>query len=227
MEQITLEAQERVVFGKANRRLRKEGLVPAVMYGRGVKPQALALEAKAAERVFKEAGGSRLVSLKAGEARARKVLIQDAQRDPVKGGLTHLDFFAVKMNEVLKAEVPLRFVGESPVARDGGTLVKNLEKLEVECLPADLPEAVEVDISGLDDFEKTITLEDVKLPEGVKLLEDDLSIMVAKMEAPRTDEELAELEEPVGEAELPVQEEEPVVVSEENEGDKDRGRDKK
>jgi large subunit ribosomal protein L25 len=132
------------------------------------------------------------------------------------------------MDEVLKADVPLHFTGEATAVYQGeGTLVKNLESISVECLPGDIPESVEVDISSLDDFEKTITLADLAIPSNVKLLDEDLTTLVAKVDPPRTDEEMAELDEQV-EEELPegVQEEDPVVVSEENEGDKDR-RDKK
>jgi len=134
----------------------------------------------------------------------------------------------VRMDEVLTAEIPLHFTGEADAVFKGeGTLVKNLEMVEVECLPSDLPEALEVDISPLDDFEKTLTLADLKIPAGVKLTEEDLETIIAKVEPPRTEAEMEELDEAV-EEELPegAQEEEPVVVSEENEGDKDR-RDKK
>src|SRR6185369_1285530 len=99
--------------------------------------------------------------------------------------------------------------------------------VEVECLPGDLPESLEVNISVLDDFEKTITLADLTVPEGVKLVEEDLEVIIAKVEPPRTDAELEELDEVV-EGGVPegAQEENPIVVAEENEGDKDR-RDKK
>jgi large subunit ribosomal protein L25 len=156
------------------------------------------------------------------------VLITDVQQEAVKGGLTHADFYVVRMDEELHAEIPLHFVGESTAVYQGeGTLMKNLEALEVACLPGDLPESIEVDISVLDDFEKTITVADLVVPKGVKLLIEDEHTLVAKVEPPRSDEEMAELDEAVSE-ELPegVQEEQPIVVSEENEGDKDR-RDKK
>lgn len=230
MEKIELEAAKRTASGKRNRGLRAMGRVPAVVYGRGVKSEPIEVESKAIERVFRQAGGNKIVGLKVGEGRVRNVLIHEVQHEPLRGQLTHVDFYVVRMDEELKAEVPLHFVGESTaVYQDEGTLVKNLEAVAVECLPNDLPESLEVDISVLDDFEKTITLADLKIPAGVKLVEEDLSMLVAKVDPPRSDEEMAELEEAVDEAaELPesVKEEEPVVVAEENEGDKDR-RDKK
>lgn len=228
MEKIELEAKKRTERGKKNDALRAEGKVPAVIYGRGVKSEPVELEARVIEKVYHQAGGNKIVSLKLGEGRARNVLIHEVQRGSIRGELTHVDFYVVRMDEELKAEVPLHFVGESTAVYQGeGSLMKNLDVVEVECLPGDLPESIEVDISVLDDFEKTITLNDLKVPAGVKLVEEDLETLVAKVEPPRSDEEMAELEEEVAE-EMPegVAEEDPVVVAEENEGDKDR-RDKK
>ncbi len=228
MEKIELVAEKRTASGKKNRELRAKGIVPAVVYGRGVKSEPLELESKTIERVYRTAGGNKIISLKVGEGRARNVLIHDVQHGRTQGQLTHVDFYVVRMDEVLTAEIPLHFTGESDAVYKGeGTLVKNLEMIEVECLPGDLPEAVEVDISGLDDFEKTITLADLKVPAGVKFTEEDMDVIVAKVEAPRTDAEMEELDEAVeGGVPESAQEENPIVVSEENEGDKDR-RDKK
>ncbi|MDB5179026.1 MAG: rplY [Patescibacteria group bacterium] len=231
MEKIELAAAKRTVLGKKAKRLRAEGKVPAVVYGKGLKSEPVELESKVIEKVFHLAGGNKIVNLQIGEGRARNVLISDVQRDSLKGGLTHVDLFVVRMDEELKAEVPLHFVGESiAVFQEEGTLLKNVEAVEVECLPGDLPEFLEVDITVLDDFEKTITLGDLKIPAGVKLVtNEELDTLVARVEPPRSDAEMEELDEAVDEAnELPegVKEEKPVVVSEENEGTKDR-RDKK
>jgi large subunit ribosomal protein L25 len=226
MEKIELAAIKRSQVGKKVRLVRKAGRVPAVLYGRGVKTEPLEIEAPVLERVYRYAGGNKIVALKVGEGRARNVLIHDVQLGAERGELRHVDFYVVRMDEELKAEVPIHFTGESTaVYQDGGTLVKNTELVEVECLPADLPQQFEVDIAVLDDFEKTITLGDLVVPSGVKLVEENLVTVIAKVEPPRTEEEMAELDEPVDEAaEMPegVQEEEPIVVSEENEGDKDR-----
>ncbi len=230
MEKIELEASKRSAKGKKNRLLRAGGKVPAVVYGRGVKSEPIELDSKVIERAYRQAGGNKIVALKVGEGKARNVLIHEVQQGSARGELTHVDFYVVRMDEVLKADVPLHFVGESTAVYQGeGTLVKTVETVEVECLPGDLPESLEVDIAVLDDFEKTITLADLVIPAGVKLMEEDLAMVVAKVEPPRTDAEIAELEEALNEAEqLPesVKEEAPTVVSEENEGDKDR-RDKK
>lgn len=229
MEKVELEAKKRSVRGKHNHKLRAQGIVPAVIYGRGVKSEPVEVESRVIERVYRASGGNRIIALKVGDGRARNVLIHDVQRGPVRGELTHIDFYAVKMDELLRTEVPLHFVGESTAVYQGeGTLLKATEEVEVECLPGDLPESIEVDISVLDDFDKSIILSDLHMPSGVKLVTEDLDALVAKVEPPRSEEELAELEEEVVET-VPesAQEEAPVVVSEENEGDRDKGRDKK
>lgn len=228
MEKIELAAEKRSVLGKHARKLRAGGKIPAVVYGHGVSTQPIEIDGHIMEKIYRSAGGNKIISLKVGDGRARNVLVHDVQHGRTRGELTHVDFYVVRMDEAIKTEVPLHFTGESKaVYQDEGTLLKNLEMVAVECLPGDLPESLEVDISGLDDFEKTMTLADLAVPAGVKLLEENLETIIAKVEPPRTQEELEELDE-APEEELPeeVQEEEPVVVSEENEGDKDR-RDKK
>ena len=228
VDKIELLAEKRSELGKKNRLLRAAGKVPAVVYGRGVATVPLALDSKAIERVYRSAGGNKIVSLKVGEGRARNVLIADVQHGRAYGELVHVDFHVVRMDELLRAEVPLHFIGESnAVYQNEGTLVKNMEMVEVECLPGDLPESLEVDISVLEDFEKTITLASIVPGPGVKFVEEDLTTLVAKVEPPRSDEEMESLDEVVeGGVPESAMEEDPVVVSEENEGDKDR-RDKK
>lgn len=207
---LVLKVEERDVVGKGVQRLRAEGKLPVVAYGHGFESQTLVTDTKAAERIYHQAGSSKLIGLKIGDGRSRNALIHDAQFDAVSGRLIHADLLIVRMDEELKAEVPLHFTGETAlVYQQEGTLVKGLETVEVECLPANLPESLEVDISGLDEFEKTITLADLTLPEGVKLVaEEPEAMLVAKVEPPRSDEELAELDEEIVE-ELPEGAEEP------------------
>jgi large subunit ribosomal protein L25 len=231
MNELLLTAQKRELSGKATQSLRDQGQLPAVAYGHGTEPESITLEAKATERVYSQAGSAKLVSLKLGEGQARNVIFQEVQHDPRSGAIIHADLYIVRMDEALEAEVPLHFIGESTaVYQDEGTLVKNVETVEVRCLPGDLPDSIEVDISVLDDFSKQINVSDLVMPKDVELMvEDPESVMVAKVEAPRSDEEMADLDAEIDEAsELPegVQEEDPAVVSEENEGSADR-RDKK
>lgn len=224
MEKLILEAEPRTAKGKANQKLRAVGKLPAVVYGHEVDSEAIQLDHKIASRIFSQVGTSKLVELKVGSGRKRNVLFHDVHRDGRSGLLLHADLYVVRMDEVIKTEVPLTFVGESTAVYQGeGTLIKSIEAVEIECLPGDLPEAITVDISVLEDFDKTITLADLVFPEGVKLLEEELSLVIASVEPPRSDEELAELDEAMGDV-VPegVADDEPIVVSEENEGDKDR-----
>jgi large subunit ribosomal protein L25 len=224
MDKIMLEAQPRNPGSKQAAKLRAEGKVPATAYGHGTDPQSVALEAKELERAYKLAGGNKIIGLKVADHKAKNVLITEVQREAIKGGLMHVDFYVVRMDEELHAEVPLHFVGESTaVYQLEGSLMKSLETLEVACLPGDLPDSIEVDISVLDDFEKHITVADLQIPKGVKLVTEDTDMLVAKVEPPRSDEEMAELDETVEET-LPdgVEEEAPTVVAEDNGGRNDR-----
>lgn len=219
---VSLSADKRTEQGKAVRGLRERGIIPAIAYGHGQDPVMLKLNQQLAERMYARVGGSKLVQLKIGDGKVENALIHDVQIDGKTGGLKHLDFYMVKMDEKLKAEVPLHYVGESTaVYQDEGTLVKLMEAVEIESLPGNLPDSIEVDISVLDDFDKTITVADLVVPKGVEILAE-VDELVAKVDPPRSDEELAELDETVAE-ELPegVQEEQ-IAVKEESGGNSDR-----
>lgn len=223
MEKLMLEAEPRTATGKANAKLRAVGKLPAVVYGNSVASESIQLDHKLASRIYQQVGQAKLIELKL-DGKKRNVLFHDVHVDGRSGSLLHADLYVVRMDELIKTEVPLSFIGESTaVYQQEGTLVKSIESIEIECLPGDLPEGLTIDISVLDDFDKTITLADIELPKGVKMLEEELGLVVASVEPPRSDEELAELDEAVGEA-VPegVADDVPIVVSEENEGDKDR-----
>lgn len=195
MDKLTLAASSREQRGKQVKKLRLAGQLPAVVYGRGVEPEAVSLDAHQTEKIYQRAGGNKIIELKIGDKAAKNVLIHDVQTDSRTGELTHADFYVVKMDEAIQTEVPLHFVGESTaVYQDEGTLLKNLETILVEALPAKLPESIEVDISILDDFEKTIHVSDLTIPADVEVL-TDAEELVAKVDPPRSEEELAQLEE--------------------------------
>ncbi|MEO7617416.1 MAG: 50S ribosomal protein L25 [Candidatus Saccharibacteria bacterium] len=224
MEKLILEAEPRTATGKANAKLRAAGKVPAVVYGHGIAAESIQLDHKATTKIFSQVGTSKLVELKIGTGKKTNVLFHEVHRDGRSGSMLHADLYIVRMDELIKTEVPLTFIGESTaVYQMEGTLVKTIESVEIECLPGNLPESLTVDISVLDDFEKTITLADLVFPDGVKLLEEETGLVVASVEPPRTDEEMAELDEAVGEA-VPegVADDVPIVVSEESGGNKDR-----
>ncbi len=149
------------------------------------------------------------MSAKGGSASGRKermVLIQEVARDPVSDKIIHIDFHQVKLDEAIRAEVPLVFVGSSSaVERESGVLIKNLQHLEVEALPQDLPPEIQVDISPLKTFDDNIYIKDLTISEKVKIMAEPEEV-VASVIPPRTKEELAELEE------APVEEVEEVEV---------------
>ncbi len=197
VETIELAAQTREVSGKKVRHLRAEGNVPAVLYGHGTEAQSLSVSQRSLTKVFGEAGSNKIVSLSVGDAKPNSVMIQDVQVDSRTGAILHADFYKVKMNEKIKAEIPLHIVGESvAVYKLEGSLIQGLNSVEVEALPANLPENIEVDIAVLDDFDKTIHVSDLKIPANVELL-TETSELIAKVEPPRSDEELEDLDAPV------------------------------
>ncbi len=199
MDKIVLALSGRKEKGKANAALRAQGLTPAVVYGHGVESESVSASTKELTKVYSEAGGNKIISLKVDGAKETNALIHDVQHDVRTGELTHADFYIVRMDEKLTTAVPLYFVGESTaVFQMEGVLLKALETVEVEALPGDLPDHIEVDISVLDDFEKAIHVSDLKAPKGVEIL-DEADSLVARVEEPRSEEELAELETEVTE----------------------------
>ena len=199
MTSIALNAKSRTNIGKKARALRADGGLPAVTYGHGIKAQALELSAKEFAQVFAKAGSSTLVSLKLGDGE-KNVVIHAVQHDPVSGSPIHVDLYQVRMDEKIKAQVPLKFVGVSRAVKDlGGILVKPTETLEVEALPADLPHEIVVDLSKLEEINAKLTLKDLALPAAVRVLVDDPEYLVATVDQPRSEEELAKLDEAVTE----------------------------
>ena len=201
MVDYKLVAEQRAQQGKQVQQIRQSGKVPGVVYGREVENVLVALDDLAFKRVYGQAGHSSLVELTVGDAKPVNVLIADVQSDHL-GRLLHIDFHQVKMDEVVRTEVPIKLIGDAPgVFNQGGTMVQPLETLEVEALPADLPQAIEVDISGLENFDDSISVSDLKLDSKLTVLTDEHEL-ICRVEAPRTDEEMAELDAEMGD-ELP------------------------
>jgi large subunit ribosomal protein L25 len=189
METLELKAEVREV-AKSPRQVRQAGLVPAVLYGREIESTPLQVEAKALQKVLKEAGSHQLISLQISKRKPVMTLVRDVQRNSLKHNYVHVDFYAVKMDEKVKASVPLVIEGVSPAIKDrGGILTHGLDEVEIECLPADLISAISVNIDSLVDFHSVITVADLKVPASITILSDPDS-MVARVEAPRTAEEV-------------------------------------
>ncbi|HBG82010.1 TPA: 50S ribosomal protein L25 [candidate division CPR2 bacterium] len=205
MEKPTLKAKSREDGIKA-KALRRAGLIPGVIYGKGTKNIPIAFDKLEFVKLYREAGHTMLVHLKIDDDKAKNVLIHRLENDAVKGHVQHVDFYAVKMTEKIVTLVPLNFVGESEAVETlDGTMVRQKDEVEVEALPGDLPQHIDVDITKLAAFDDVIHIEDLEAPEGVKILGDPEET-IAFVEPPRSEEEMAELEEPIEEA-LPSEEE--------------------
>jgi len=193
MDQIELEVQPRSVVGKKVKALRREGLVPCVVYGRtdSMNIQTPALDAA---RAIGQASGQ-LITLKVdGEDEGRMVLAREVQRDVISGQLLHADFLEVDITERLQVSVPLLLVGEpSLVEANEAVLLQALNEVEIECLPTDILQSIEVDVSGLEDFSDAIYVRDLQLPSTIELLTPG-DEMIARLDTIEEEEEEEEEE---------------------------------
>lgn len=191
---ISLKAKIRKETGRKVNNLRDAGSIPAVVYGHKIKNILLDVDYKEFEKVLKQAGESSLIELSIeGEKEKRPVLVHDLQKNYVTDKFSHIDFFQASLTEEVEVKVPLVFEGVSIAVKDlGGTLVRNIDELEVKALPQNLPHEIKVSIDGLNTFEDRILAKDIKLPEGVKLKikPDEIIASVAHVE--NVEEELAE-----------------------------------
>ncbi len=169
---MDLSVKQRTVLGKASNALRKQGLIPAQLYGHGIENKNLSVDGKEFRKVFKEAGENTVVYLVAEDGKKHPVLIHDIQRDSVSSEIDHVDFHEINMNEVITAPIPLEFVGESPAGKVGGVVTRIMDTIEVESLPADLPQSFTVDLAMLAELNQSIYVKDLAVPKNVKVLVD-------------------------------------------------------
>lgn len=217
MTEIKLTAQKRVMTGKKVKKLRKEGLLPANIFGKKIKSQSLSLNQKEFEKVFEEAGETGIVNLTIeGEKEAHPVMIQNLQRNPVTDDVLHADLRQVILTEKVVANIPVEMVGEAPAAEQKlGILIQNISEIEVEALPLDLPEKFVVDVSGLNNVGDEILVKSIEVNKSKVELKTDENLVVVKIE-PLAKEEVAP--PPVGEvvpAEVEGEEKPPAAPAEE------------
>lgn len=194
MEKVILEAKTRDVFGRKTNKSRKAGIIPAVVYGKGIAGTNIWVKLLDFKRLIKKSGESTVIDLKIDEKDNRNVLIYDTQKDPVRDTYVHIDFFQVRMDEEIETEVELEYIGEAPAVKElGGVLVKNIDAIKVKCLPADLPSSIEVNIASLKTFEDRICLGDLNISKKIEL-SIDLETVVALVSEPRSDDEMSSLE---------------------------------
>lgn len=202
MPAFKLVGKPRAILGKKVKKYRASGLIPAVLYGGASKNAAtLLVSEKDFLKVYRKAGASSLVSLEIGKGDSRNVLVHDVSKHALTDRFLHVDFYEVRMDEKLKAKVPLVFVGESPaVKNEGGMLVRPMQEIEVECMPKDLPRELEIDISVLEKFHDAIRIRDLQLPTGVAIHASGDEV-IALVEEPRSDVELEKLSQTLEEQE--------------------------
>ena len=194
-KQIKLAAQTRPTVGRSTvRKLKQQGLVPAVVYGAKQSPEHLQLSAREIKNVLAHATGEHfLVELEitgAGATTNRLALVQEIQHHPIRGDVLHVDFHAVSADEKLHAAVPIETIGEpAGVKNFGGLLEVSLHSLDVECFPRDLPEVIRVDVSALGVGE-ALHVRDLPLPEGVTA-RVDADLTVIRVSAPTVQEEVS------------------------------------
>jgi large subunit ribosomal protein L25 len=195
----SLAAASRTVTGKKVARLRREGHLPAVVYGHGAASEPLTLDAHEFDLLRRRTGASTLVDLKVDGKKSRPVLVSSIQVHPVNRRPLHVDLFAVRMTEELTVEVQLVGTGTAPAVEMGGTLVHPTSSVKVRALPDNLPESLHYDLGSLTDYDATITVADLVLPEGVTI-HGEAADVIARVLAPRVEVEEAPSVEVAAEA---------------------------
>ncbi|MDQ3328180.1 MAG: 50S ribosomal protein L25 [Chloroflexota bacterium] len=198
-ETYALAAAKREVVGKKSRRLRREGKIPAVLYGFGVDSTNLQLDAKEFETIFREAGRTALVDVSVDEGRPVRVFVQDVQRHPISLALYHVDFHAVNLRQEITTDVPIVLTGEAPAVHNNeGVLLRGLETISVTALPTELPQQIDVSIESLEVLDDTIHVSDLLVSDDYQIVTDPSEMLVriiAQQLEPEPEEVAEELEE--------------------------------
>ena len=198
----TYQVQPRTTTGKAVKKLRREGVLPASIYGRGIESVAVQLPYIVARDLMNSHGYNSLVNVTVeGEAKPRPVVVKQVAQDPVSRELWHIDFLQVDLSRKISGPVPVHFVGEAPAVKDhGGVLVIHADSVEVEALPADMPEALEISLESLTDLDSYLYAKQIQTPAGVDVVTDGEHLLAA-ITRPRISAEAAAEEEAVAEGE--------------------------
>ncbi len=179
---LTLAIEKRDFVGKKAQKIRAEGKMPAVLYGKKEQATSISVAHRAFEKIFKEAGFSTVVALE-GLGSTKQALIHDVAMDPVKDTPRHADFYIIEKGQKVQVEIPIEFEGVAPAVKElGGVLVKVIHTVEVEAEPANLPQNIIVDVSKLVDFTSQICIKDLHVPEGVVILGSPDEVVVLASE---------------------------------------------
>ncbi len=196
MEDLTLPAAKRDSLGKKTRFLRRKGITPTHLFGHSIESLALQCDTAELGRIITQAGMSRLISLQIeAEKQPRSVFIRKIQRDELGGQLLHVDFYQVRKEEKITADIPIVLVGEAPALKEKGRiLTQPITHLGVECLPEKLPPQIEIDLSLLEEVGQTIHVSDIALGPGVTITTDpdQLVVKVSKVHVEKIEEVVEE-----------------------------------
>ena len=220
MKQKTqLQASPRQVVGKKVRFLRRDGITPANVFGHGLASVAVQVDTKQLRQVLGKVGTSQLITLKIkGESETRNVLVRDAQVNPLSRELLHIDLYQVSLTERMTLDIPIVLVGESPAVKKlGAVMLQSLDSFHVECLPGDIPPAIEVDLSRLAEFGDSIHVKEISLSDAVTVLDDPDEVIVSVIAPAAEEAKVAEV--PVAEAK-PAEEAEAAQPAEKDEAKK-------
>jgi len=190
---LQLKASVRDLLGKRSRRLYGQGKLAAVVYGHNAKPTPLVLDRLEFQKVFVKSGRTHLVDLLVDGGKTEKVLVREIQTHPRRLGPIHVDFYQVNLEEKITVEVPVHLVGESAAVKRGDAdILQPIHSLRVECLPSDIPEAFEVDLTPLEEIESELRISDIKVPKGVTVLVDpeELVVKIIKKREMKVEEEV-------------------------------------
>ena len=191
MESVVIKATKRDITGKQVKVLRRQGLLPAVLYGHQFDPRPITLDMREASRSLAGLTSSSLVKIDL-DGEILTALVRDKQRDYLKASFLHIDFQVVSMTEKIRAYVQVHVIGKSPAVRDFNAVAEQLiSEIEVESFPGNLPESFSVDISSLATIGSHITVKDLIVPEGVEILQDNEEVIVS-ITASSTEEEVVE-----------------------------------
>ena len=212
---VKIKGEKREVFGKnASRRLRREGKVPAILYGPETENISLTLEKREIFQILKSESGENTIFKVAFDSQARDVMIKDHQIDPSSDELLHVDLILIAMDKEIRVDVPVVLVGEAVgVKSEGGFVDFILRELEIECLPKDIPEHIDVDLTELH-LHQSIKVEDLIPPAGVTFINEPGDV-IAMIQAQAKEEEVVPEEELEEEGEVIAGEEEPEVIKKE------------
>lgn len=218
---ITVKAERREIFGKnASRRIRRNDMIPAILYGKSEASVPLTVKKKDIFEILKSETGENTVFKVSFDTETKNTMIKELQSDPVTDEILHADLIQIALDEAIRVSVPIISVGEAVgVKGEGGFVDFITREVEIECLPKDIPERIEIDISELH-LNQSFRVGDVVIPEGVKLLSDPSAILII-IEAPTKEEEIVVEEE---EEEVITEEEEPEVIKKEKVETKEEGK---